>query len=169
MERRELFSSLTSSFKGEAREAKQEKVLRQKILRPPYYIDENAFHKGCTECEDKPCATICEEQIVIIQEDGTPKLDLSVSGCTFCDDCAIACEFDVLQVEAMRKIDAKIEINVLECMSWHQTMCFSCKDPCAENAIEFLGMFRPTINEEKCTNCGLCMHTCPVQAIKITA
>jgi ferredoxin-type protein NapF len=102
-------------------------------------------------------------------EDGTPKLDLSVSGCTFCDDCAIACEFDVLQVEAMQKIDAKIEINVLECMSWHQTMCFSCKDPCAEKAIEFLGMFRPTINEEKCTNCGLCMHTCPVQAIKITA
>lgn len=169
MQRRELFSSLASSFKKESREGRQEKVLRQKILRPPYYRDENAFHKGCMECEDKPCATVCEEQIIIIGEDGTPKLDLSVSGCTFCDDCAIACEFDVLHVEAMKKIEVKIEINVLECMSWHKTMCFSCKDPCAENAIEFLGMFRPTINEEKCTSCGLCMHTCPVQAIKITA
>ena len=71
MKRRELFSSLVSSFK------KDEK--QEKIIRPPYFKDEDIFFTNCKNCEGI-CATVCEENIIFIQEDSTPKLDLSNSG-----------------------------------------------------------------------------------------
>jgi ferredoxin-type protein NapF len=52
-------------------------------------------------------------------------------------------------------------------MSWNNTMCFSCKDPCLEDAIFFNAMFKPIINENKCTNCGFCVSVCPSNAIFI--
>lgn len=48
-------------------------------------------------------------------------------------------------------------------------MCFSCKDPCLDDAIEFLGMFRPEIVTDKCTSCGFCLRACPTSAIEIKA
>lgn len=157
MKRRELFSSLASSFK------KNEK--QEKILRPPYFEDENLFLSNCINCEGL-CSTVCEENIIIIQKDFTPKLDLQISGCTYCDECANACPNEVLNLEFKKNIDAKIEIDILSCLSWNKTMCFSCKDPCNDEAIDFLAMFRPSINNN-CTSCGYCIKTCPVNAIKI--
>jgi len=163
MERRELFNSFTSSFRDNS---KQE--VKESVIRPPYYANLESFSILCIECEDKSCASVCEEDIILIMDDGTPKLDLTTStGCTFCDECALACEAEVLQVDKMRKIDALIEIDILKCLSWHQTMCFSCKDPCLENAIDFLGMFRPSINQDRCTSCGFCIVRCPTNAITI--
>ena len=157
MKRRELFSSLSSSF------SKKEK--QEKILRPSYFQDESIFFTNCIDCEGF-CSTACEENIIFIQEDFTPKLDFSSNGCTYCDLCAIACPNEVLKLEYKKNIDAKIEIDVLSCLSWNQTMCFSCKDPCLDDAIDFLAMFRPSIND-KCTSCGFCIKVCPTNAIKI--
>lgn len=158
MRRRELFCSLTSSFNK-----KDEK--REKVLRPPYYQNEEIFFSNCIDC-DKVCSTVCDENIIVIQDDGTPKLDLEISGCTYCDECAIACPNEVLGINFKKDINAKIEIDVLSCLSWNQTMCFSCKDPCNDDAIEFLAMFRPSITDN-CTSCGFCISTCPTNAIKI--
>ena len=157
MKRRELFSSLVSSFK------KDEK--QEKILRPPYYENEGIFFTNCRNC-DGLCATVCEENIIFIQEDSTPKLDLSNSGCTYCNECATACPNEVLSIENKKYINAKMEIDMLSCLSWNKTMCFSCKDPCLDNAIDFLAMFRPSINSN-CTACGFCIKSCPTNAIKI--
>ena len=162
MERRELFSFLSSSLKGEERKVKEI------IIRPPYYNDILDFDKECQNCDGK-CATLCQEQIIIIGEDKTPRLTFAKSGCTYCDDCATACEPDVLKVEYKKNIDAGIRINESTCMSWNAVMCFSCKDPCLENAIDFQAMFMPTINQDKCTSCGFCISRCPSVAIDITA
>lgn len=159
MERRELFSSLASSFK--------QKEKQEKILRPPYFNDEAIFLTNCTACEGL-CSTACEENIIFIQEDSTPKLDFTFGGCTYCDECAKVCPNDVLKVEYKKTINAKIEIDVLLCLAWNQTMCFSCKDPCLDDAINFLAMFRPSIND-KCTSCGFCLKVCPTNAIKIVS
>ena len=99
-----------------------------------------------------------------------PNIDGTVTkgGCTFCDKCANACEHEVLNLEFKKNIDAKISIDMIECMSWNQTMCFSCKDPCLDDAINFLAMFRPEIDNNKCTSCGFCIKYCPVGAIKIS-
>ena len=159
MQRRELFSSLAKPFK--------QKDLQESIIRPPYYDDINLFLTNCVKCETKDCATVCEENIIKILDDGTPKLDFSNSGCTYCNLCATSCKNEVLNIENKKQIEAKIEIVVLSCLSWQNTMCFSCKDPCIVNAIEFVGLFRPTISNV-CTSCGLCVKVCPTNAIKVS-
>ncbi|MDY0364475.1 MAG: ferredoxin-type protein NapF [Arcobacteraceae bacterium] len=154
--KRELFGSLASKFGGKKEE--------QRSVRPPYFADENDFYKECLECDGK-CVTFCKEHIIIISEDKTPILDFSKSGCTYCDECALACDRDVLKLEYKSKIKARFSIDILKCLSWNQVMCFSCKDPCLDNAIKFLGMFRPEIKEDLCTNCGFCVKVCPSDAI----
>jgi ferredoxin-type protein NapF len=160
MQRRELFSFLSSSLKGEE---KQEKEI---LLRPPYYSDINAFDTECQNCDGK-CATLCQEQIIVIAADKTPYIDFSNSGCTYCNDCATACEFEVLNLEHKKLIDATISISMSSCLSWQGVMCFSCKDPCLEDAIEFKAMFMPSIDISKCTACGFCISRCPAYAIDI--
>ncbi|OCL81547.1 ferredoxin-type protein NapF [Arcobacter porcinus] len=158
MDRRELFSSLSKSFRNESRKIKR--------VRPPYFIDENIFFTNCINCSTKDCITACEENIILLDDDQTIFLDFSKSGCTYCDLCANACTNSVLKIEDKTKIDAKFEIDILSCLSWQNTMCFSCKDPCLDNAIDFLGVFRPSINDN-CTSCGFCLKVCPSGAIKI--
>ena len=144
IKRRELFSSLASFTKrGQG----------SFIVRPPYFYDENGFSENCIKC-DGECASVCDEGIITIQNDRTPVLDFSKGGCTYCDKCAEICGLGVLSVEHKQEIKAKITIDMLECISWHNTMCFSCKELCMEDAIVYLGLFRPEIDMQKCTNCG---------------
>lgn len=156
MQRRELFGSLISSFKN-----KDEK--KESIIRPPYFNEKSLFEIDCKTCNSE-CQKSCEVNIIKILEDKTPTLDFSNSGCTYCDECAKACPTEVLKVEYKKPIDVKINIDMLKCLSWNNTMCFSCKDPCIDNAIEFIGMFRPQINNN-CTSCGFCLSVCPSNAI----
>lgn len=156
MQRRELFSSLASSFNTKKQE---------KLLRPPYFSDESLFHKECNKCDAK-CASVCEEDIIKIADDKTPHLVFSLSGCTYCDKCADACEYGVLSIENKNRLTAIISIDKSSCVSWGHTMCFSCKDPCSYNAIDFKAMFMPSINEN-CTACGLCISICPTDAVKV--
>ncbi len=156
MQRRELFSSLASSLNTKKQE---------KLLRPPYFSDESLFHKECNKCDAK-CASVCEEDIIKIADDKTPHLFFSNSGCTYCDKCADACEYGVLNIENKNRLAAIISIDKNSCISWGHTMCFSCKDPCMDNAIDFQAMFMPSINEN-CTACGLCISRCPTDAIRV--
>lgn len=160
MQRRELFGFLSASVKDAVKE--KETLL----IRPPYFGDLNAFDIECQNCEGL-CATSCQEQVIVIGEDKTPRLDFSQSGCTYCDDCALACKPNVLTLENKKLINADVRISQTSCMSWEGVMCFSCKDPCLEDAIEFKAMFMPTINQDKCTACGFCISRCPSYAINI--
>jgi ferredoxin-type protein NapF len=160
MERRELFTSFLSSFNGKQKEKKEAVVIR-----PPYYEQRDSFNKGCLDCE-RPCDAFCEENIIVMMEDGTPSLDFSRGGCTYCDACALHCPNGILEVENKQVIDVTIEINMLMCISWNNTMCYSCKEPCMEDAIEFIGLYCPTI-KESCTACGFCVARCPTNAIEI--
>lgn len=159
MQRRELFSSLAKPFKGSSKS-------KEKVIRPPYFKDENIFFTNCVTCDTKDCITACKENIITLCEDNTVKIDFSNSGCTYCDDCAASCQNGVLNLEDKNQISAKMQIDVLTCLSWNSTMCFSCKDPCLDNAIDFLAMFRPEINSN-CTSCGFCVKVCPTGAIKV--
>ncbi len=157
MDRRELFSFLSSPITSEK---KQNSV----VIRPPYFQDEESFSK-CVECSGV-CATVCPEKIIVISDDKTPRLDFSKRGCSYCDECAKVCEFSVLEEEYKKSIDIDVTISQRSCLSWQGVMCFSCKDPCLENAIDFQAMFMPVINE-KCTSCGFCVGVCPANAIEL--
>ncbi|MDX9813331.1 MAG: 4Fe-4S binding protein [Sulfurimonas sp.] len=152
--KREIFNSFVSKVAPK----------EPKLLRPPYFNDEALFSE-CHKCEAL-CVSACEESIIYIADDKSPFLDFSKSGCTYCDKCAIACELGVLDLEYKKPIGAKIAIDKTKCLSWGHTMCFSCKDPCLENAIDFKALFMPSINQN-CTSCGFCISRCPTDAIEV--
>jgi ferredoxin-type protein NapF len=154
-QRRKFFSSFTKPFN--AREAV--------TLRPPYCADFSLFDSECLTCKQKSCATLCQEEIIFIDEKGKPFLNFEQSGCTYCSACAKACENEVLTFTCKAKINAKVTISIQDCLAWQEVICNSCLDVCESKAIEFFGLFRPKIDEKKCTGCGLCFSLCPTRAI----
>jgi ferredoxin-type protein NapF len=159
--RREFFKTLASPIV----ELQEEKV--SLFVRPPYYSDIDIFDKECIKCESKACAKVCEEKIIVIEASGTPIINFTNSGCTFCQECAVACEFNVLNIESKKsKINARFIINRDKCLSHNGSICFSCKEPCLDDAILFKGMFEPIIDLDKCSSCGFCLSRCPTNAIE---
>lgn len=134
------------------------------LVRPPYALSGEDYTR-CTLCEGM-CVTACEEKIVFREESGKPYIDFKKSGCSNCQLCMDACIPNVL-VDPSRFIVGRARINTMACMSHHETICFSCKDPCADNAIHFEGMFRPIIFKDQCTACGFCVSMCPSGAIEV--
>ena len=165
--RRDFFRKLVGK---ETKDAKEE-IKEVAVVRPPYSIDESLFLSRCIECEDKACRASCEEEIIVIKADGTPTLNLTKRGCTFCDECAKACDKGVLSLKEGKGewINAKFTIHIDSCMAHHGVICFACKEPCIDDAIIFEGMFNPIIDESRCTGCGFCMGRCPVMAISYEA
>lgn len=157
MHRRELFSFGSKIFKKD--EAQPFVVL------PPYLEDVSNL-EYCLTCETKECIASCDERILFLDENGKPFVDFLHSGCTYCGVCLEACPHGVLS-DINKKIDARFEIDMIGCLAWNQTMCYSCKDKCIDNAISFIGLFRPSIDQQKCTSCGFCAYVCPTGAIRI--
>jgi len=160
--RRDLFNSFTKPL----RQNQEEDI--PLLIRPPYGKDESIFQSECPSCESKACVASCDEKIIFISDDGTPTLDFSKNGCTFCDECANVCEKDILSlknIDTSEKLNAMFKISLEGCVAHHGVICYSCKEPCIDDAILFNGMFNPIIDEDKCTGCGFCMPRCPVKAI----
>ncbi len=141
------------------------------VVRPPYALDESLFQKGCEACESKACQSSCEEEIIVIKSDGTPILNFTKSGCTFCEACAKACESGVLSLDHQvpEQVNARFEIGVEACVAHSGVICFACKEPCIDDAILFNGMFNPVIDMDRCTGCGFCLSRCPTKAISYEA
>jgi ferredoxin-type protein NapF len=142
------------------------------VVRPPYGLNESLFQSECITCESKTCVASCDEEIISILEDGTPSLSFTKSGCTFCKDCAFVCETNVLSLKNLHtseKINATFHISTEVCVAHNGVICFSCKEPCIDDAILFNGMFNPVIDMDKCTACGFCVGRCPIQAISYDA
>lgn len=160
MNRRGFFSSFSKSL------TKGKSNLGQIYL--PYIKDISLVGIVCKEC-DKPCIDICKTGIIAIKDD-VPVLNVKDNGCIFCKECAKACssiDKNVLDEKLVDKIYALVTIKTLGCLSWNNTMCYTCKDVCEFNAISFFGTFRPTINKDVCTGCGVCISACPTSAIEI--
>ncbi len=141
------------------------------VVRPPYGSSESFFQRKCVTCESKACVASCDEEIITIQVDGTPMLNFIKSGCTFCEECANVCESDVLclnNVHTSEQLNVTFRISTEGCVAHNGVICFSCKEPCIDDAILFNGMFNPVIDMDKCTGCGFCLSRCPTQAIDFT-
>lgn len=140
----------------------------------PYTEDPGALRAACLTCrpapqtQPPPCQAACAEDIIRIDRDGAPFLDLSRRGCIFCGDCAGACPPRVLDTALGRRIAAGIVLDPGTCLAWSQTMCQACADRCPELAIRFSGLLKPTVDRERCTRCGLCVGACPAGSIEIS-
>ncbi len=160
--RRGFFKSITKPL----RQAEEETPL---LIRPPYAKSESLFQSECPSCESLACVASCDEQIIYIdQETKTPTLSFAKNGCTFCDECAVACEKEVLSLENQESstyLSAIFKISLQACVAHHGVICNACKEPCIDDAILFNGMFNPIIDNERCTACGFCISRCPTEAI----
>lgn len=158
-DRRGFFSALSSLMLGTAKE--------QSPFYPhlPGYRQEG--RSACSECVSSSCVRVCPESIVIREAGAVPVLDFSRRGCTFCAECAHACEHDLFASAPAVRIDAEVRIAIVECLAWNQTICRSCADVCNDRAIEFTGLFNPQINAERCSACGFCIGVCPGYAISV--
>jgi len=155
-------------FKSFAKPLSRTKEESPLLVRPPYGENESAFQNKCPACESHACVTSCEEKIIFIEESGTPTLSFKQNGCTFCDACAEACTEGVLSLENRHnaeQLNAVFRISLEACVAHHGVICYSCKEPCIDDAILFNGMFNPVIDDDRCTGCGFCMARCPTQAI----
>lgn len=156
--RRDFFASLGGLIKKEG---------TKEAFAPFAPFFDSSKIQYCQNCDAKSCFSSCPEGVIKISKDGVPRLDFSSRGCTFCQECATSCEFGVFSTENKKSIKAIISIDEASCMAWHNTICKSCFDPCTDKAIDFLGLFYPSINPQKCTACGFCVGVCPANAITV--
>ena len=145
--------------------AKQKKEEERFFPSAPFFDASKA--DICVVCENPTCVASCPEEIIKKGDKEPPKLDFSKRGCTFCADCASSCSDGVFAPTNSSGISALIEIDPSGCLAWHNTICKSCFDPCLDNAIDFSGLFYPSIIPEKCTACGFCIGVCPANAITL--
>lgn len=142
----------------------------RQTARPPWSADEADFHALCSRCD--ACLDACPENILQRDAAGFPRVDFSVGGCTFCGDCAEACEPKAL---ARTHADApwmlRASIND-DCLARRQVVCRTCGERCEAGAIRFQpkagGVATPQLDIATCTGCGFCVSDCPTRAIHIT-
>lgn len=140
------------------------KVENEILARPPYFKNMDDLFDNCLDCNGE-CVSSCPENIIKIGKDNLPFLDFKSGGCTYCDECVKGCSKKILKLEYKSNIKVSFQINEANCLSHNQTICFSCKESCPSNAINFKGLFKAQINNDLCTNCGFCFGVCPSNAI----
>ena len=155
MDRRAFFSQLGSG-----------KITEVKPLLPPYSLE--GAMQACEKCP-APCIASCETDILFKNKKGVIEVDFKTQGCTYCNACLEVCDKDVLTIDNEPFIQALVYIQEDACLAHNSVMCFSCKEPCLENAIIFEGLFEPKIDMQLCTSCGFCISRCPSNAIKVVA
>ncbi|WP_394954253.1 4Fe-4S binding protein [uncultured Helicobacter sp.] len=138
----------------------------------PYVKNLHALSQ-CAQCEGA-CVENCPEQIIIkADKTSVPYLNFMIGGCTFCGECARACqnlwgEYAPLELDTHNVIAAKVSIDPLSCLAWQKTTCMSCKEACVENAIVFSAGLYPEVDSERCNACGACYARCPKFSIGIS-
>ena len=137
-------------------------------IRPPWALPERRFRDACTRCN--ACRDACPEGIIGADKKGLPRVDFAAGECTFCGDCAAACEPRAVRRHDGRPwhIRARIEPR---CLARRSIVCRSCEEACEPRAIRFRivpgGVAEPSVAAADCTGCGACVSICPVDAVTV--
>lgn len=136
------------------------------VFRPPWARPEAEFTRACTRCD--ACVRQCPQQVLVRGADGLPRFDATAGECTFCGECVAACDSDAFapSLDPPWILLAQVADR---CLSAHGVVCASCHDVCPASAIHVPPAARgaATIDAERCTGCGACVGTCPVDAITL--
>lgn len=143
---------------------------RKDYLRPPGSHDEALFTAHCKTCN--LCVLACPRSAIAKAGPdhpdilGTPIIIPRRSPCVLCKEllCTKVCKSGVLlPVGSTNEVKiGAAEINTRNCPAYDGVSnCSLChiRCPLSDSAI-YLDDFKPTINKEICTGCGVCEHAC---------
>lgn len=140
--------------------------------RPPWAIAAPAFEQACTRCD--ACIAVCPSRIMVRGAAGFPTIDfrLGTGECTFCGECATACQPVALRVAADAPPWRLKAVIGAACLAFKDVVCRSCGDSCSAAAIRFRprlgGAALPELDTTGCTGCGACIGVCPSAAIVVS-
>lgn len=140
-------------------------------IRPPWAMPLAAFVAACTRCDD--CIHVCPQHILQRGDGGFPEASFKRGECTFCGECAAACQAGAFSPDARHPHNAwNLVVSITPaCLSLNGVVCRVCGDHCDANAIRFQLQARavavPHISSASCTGCGACQAVCPVNAVTI--
>lgn len=138
-------------------------------LRPPGAAPEEEFAGRCIRCGR--CAEVCPYRAVTPLDvraglqAGTPLIRAEEIPCYLCMKCVVVCPSGALgkiPQDGTRMGLATVDRHA--CVSWTGAiLCRTCYNICpfADRAIR-LEDYRPVVDEQHCTGCGICVHGCPV-------
>jgi len=137
---------------------------------PPALTPELARTQPCIGCPG-PCVESCEAGIILRHPEGHALAGLAYlsfdhAGCTFCNDCVEGCRLQTGDALVTRLGTAQLDRDA--CIAWDGVICMSCRLACTDAAIVMDRRSRPSVDEDACTGCGLCVSVCPPRAIRVT-
>lgn len=170
------FQAAAYAYRGEA-----------DLLRPPGAHGEKDFLSRCVKCGK--CIEACPYLSLNPARDdagvavGTPMIDAREQACRLCEDfpCVNACPTDALR-DIEKRQDVKMGVAVIDedlCIAFQGMRCEVCYRVCPlideaividyrmreDDAIH--SVFAPTIVEDKCVGCGLCVERCVVSEPRV--
>ncbi len=144
------------------------KTVAASAVRMPWLNEQKGFTELCTRCG--ACEKSCSQQIIKPGDGGFPVVDFSIGECTFCKQCAGACDEKLFDLKQITPWGLKAEVSG-NCLNSQSVYCRSCAESCEIEAIKFnftTNTFAtPVVVLDDCTGCGACVSTCPTKAISV--
>ncbi|HET9064537.1 MAG TPA: 4Fe-4S dicluster domain-containing protein [Gemmatimonadales bacterium] len=170
-DRRDFFRRAFGDAVRQVGKLTEERIVRQRYVRPPGAIPEIAFLAACTRCGE--CAPVCPAGAIMHVPNrgglaaGTPYLEPSRIPCIACDTmpCAAACPTDALIVpEAGWTTErlGRIEFHPDRCVTFEGKPCRVCVEACpvGEAALSSDADGHPVLKLDGCVACGVCVRDC---------
>ncbi len=156
-------------------------------LRPPGALAEADFNAACIKCGQ--CVNACPPKILKLAPAGgdlpigMPYFTPRTGACIMCPDipCMKVCPTGALTPELQDINDARMGLAVIDienCLSWKGLRCEICHRDCPlkgkaivletdPRGISKHAVFRPMVNSDACTGCGICEKACPTEVAAI--
>ncbi len=151
--------------------------------KPPAYVlppgarKEEHFLDNCNHCY--ACVAACmHEAIAVYRRDehhalyGYPYIDPRIQPCLKNDNfpCIEACPTPALDWAYRDFSERYAVIDTDICFAYRDLFCMTCVQHCPpqEQAINLDSQGRPSVNEDNCSGCGICILYCPSEPPAIT-